>query len=211
LDAAKQPFDIKHVSEQALTMALEEAVLAVLGKQLSKASLCVLLAHSAHEQGSAPDGSRNMPNYNGYGIKAYGDQDYFESPTKEGHDATEVRVVAKFRSFKSLTDGAKAFVRLLAKNDRYAEAWARLEDGDPIGYAFALGPQTDKSKGGYYTGSNLVYSKSLARHWSYCALRSIQYGTTTDEVRRFQLAHELDADGLIGPKTRAALKVALGG
>ena len=206
MEAGKQfPFEGRVISEKALAMAIEDAVFIVLGKALPKASICILLAQSAVETGADATGKRVTANWNAYGIKAYGSQDYFESPTKEGHGATEQRIVAKFRSFPDAKSGAVAFVRLIATAPRYRDAWKKVEAGDPVGYALALG------QGGYYTGNPLVYAKGVARHWAWCALRMLNYGVTPDEIRRFQAEHSIGVDGLLGPVTRGALRVALGG
>jgi hypothetical protein len=206
------------ISERALSMALAEVAFALTGKHLSKVSLCILLAQMAQEQGVAPNGERKFPNFNGFGIKALPGQDYFESPTKEGFGATEVSTRAKFRHFGTLEDALRGYVSLLSKQPRYAKAWASLEEGDYDGFVVNLGPhkllngKQDPNWGGYFTGDPVAYITGVRRHWAHCALRSVNYGTTPDQVRVFQATHPEagKADGLIGPKTRAALKAALG-
>lgn len=213
----KIPYELHTISERALSMALADVVFALTGKHLSKVSLCILLAQMAQEQGAAPNGDRKFPNFNGFGIKALDGQDYFEAVTPER--AEMVRERKKFRSFATLEDGLRGYVSLLSKQPRYARGWAKLLEGDYDGFVVEIGPhllpngKQDPNWGGYFDGSVVIYITNVRHHWAHCALRAINYGTTPDEVKRFQAAHPLSGnpDGLIGPKTRAALKAALGG
>lgn len=181
-------------------MALEEAVIAVVGHAISKSAMCVLMAQSALETG----GFQKAANFNFGGIKASAGYDFAEWRTTEGFGDAETKVVARFRAYPDAVSGAKDFVKLLANSPRYASAWKELEAGDPIKYAFALG------KAGYFTADPTAYAKGVAREWAWCALDMMAYGHTPEEVKRFQASHGIEADGLLGPQTRAALRAALG-
>lgn len=188
------------LSQACAEMALQDALVAIVGAKLPKAAVCVLLAHSQLEVGDPS----MLPAFNFGGIKATAGYDWAEWSTKEGHGANEVRVRGKFRAYKTAQEGAEDFVRLLANSPRYARAWKKLEIGDPTSYAIELG------KAGYFTADPLAYAKLMNRLWSQCALRMLQYGVTPDEVKRFQKDHSIEADGLVGPETRGALRLALG-
>lgn len=212
----KVPRQDRVISEKALAMVLEQATYEVTGEHLSKAAVCVMLAQAAVEQGASPTGVRVTKNWNTYGLKAWNPtQDHFVSETKEGHGENEHVEVAKFRSFQTPLDGAKAYVGLIAKEERYKLAWPLLLQGDYAGYAIEIGPhylpngQLDRKRGGYYTADPTKYVAAISRRWSECALRQLNYGVSGDEIRRFQKEHNIGVDGLIGPVTRKALMVAL--
>ena len=190
------------LSRSAARMALEEAVLAIVGHTLSKSAMCVLMAQSALKTG----GFQKMANFNWGGIKYSPGYDFASWKTTEGFGDTETRIVAKFRAYPDAVTGAKDFVRFLANSPRYAKAWKELEAGDPIKYAFALGAA------GYFTADPTQYAKGVAREWAWCGLDMMSYGHTPEEVKRFQKAHPEagNADGLLGPMTRKAIKNALG-
>lgn len=216
---SKVPRQDRVISEKHLTMVLEQAAFEVTGEHLSKAAVCVMLAQAAVEQGASMTGVRTTKNWNTYGLKAWdpAHQDHFESRTKEGYGLDERTEIARFRSFQTPLDGAKAYVGLIAKEDRYKLAWPLLLKGDYAGYAREIGPhflpdgQRDKKRGGYYTADPKRYIAALSFRWAECALRQLNFGVSPDEIRRFQEEHGIGVDGDIGPVTRGALMVALGG
>lgn len=216
MEAGKQVrYEPRRVSEKALTMALADVVFTITGSHLSKVSLCILLAQMGQEQGIHPDGSRDFPNYNGFGIKWTPGNDFFEAVTPER--AEMVRERKKFRAYASLEDGLRSYVSLLAKQPRYARGWERLVAGDYDGFVEEIGPhylpngKQDPHWGGYFEAPTILYRAGVRRHWAACALRMANYGTVPDEIRRFQKDHGINVDGALGPQTRGALRLALGG
>lgn len=71
-----------------------------------------------------------------------------------------------FRAFDSLADAMAHHLSFLAR--RYGTAWQYARAGDPTAFALAL------KKGGYYTGSEVVYAGSL-RHLQAEFLREAEW------------------------------------
>lgn len=76
-----------------------------------------------------------------------------------------------FRAFDSLADAMTHHLGFLAR--RYGTAWQYAREGDPTAFALAL------KKGGYYTGSEVVYAGSL-RHLQAEFLRTADWPEAVD-------------------------------
>lgn len=187
-------------------LAVQDALLSawrsVLSQEPHRDSLALLCAHSALETARWS----RVPNYNLAGIKAVGDQDFASWTTHEG-ERNEVTIVGRFRAYPSLEEGAKGLMIFLAKNPRYAKAWASLcENADALEYAHEL------HEAGYYTAGEHAYGTIISKQHDWCMLRALGYDDTRDNVRAFQADHPpLIADGIFGPRSRAVAKALLHG
>lgn len=104
--------------------ALARAFAHVFGRRPVQGELAVLWVQSAHET----NGWRNMPNWNPSGIKAGKSYagDWRPAKTKEGHGASEVEVVERFRAYGSLELGMRDWLRILRDGYPLACAGARV-------------------------------------------------------------------------------------
>ena len=126
----------------------------------------------------------------------------------------------QFRAFRTLNEGAAAYLEVLAH--RFADAWPAVVAGDPIAFAVAL------KRAHYYTAPLDDYTRGLSSRFEELrepplrtqaqiasALERLGYeveaGGYPDAVKAFQGEHPESgsADGIVGPKTRRALRIAL--
>lgn len=205
---------------EAVRKALTEAWILKFGVQPSSDSVTVLLSHIAQETGWRACWNWNLGN-----VKAAPGQDFCElvgvwELDAHGHrvDLAKGAPGTQFRAFATLEMGVMAYLAVIAK--RFASAWPAVLAGDPHEYAVLL------KKARYYTDSVEHYAQGLVSHFEQLrepALRTkeqivvvlnrLGYATTDyiAAVKTFQREHmsEADADGIVGPKTRATLRVAL--
>ncbi|HEX6274450.1 MAG TPA: glucosaminidase domain-containing protein [Polyangiaceae bacterium] len=138
-------------TEQASSL-LAFAYQKVTGEAPTPECTALLTAQWAHETGSGS----SMVNYNFGGIKGAGpDGHSVLCSTREGWGANEVRIKDGFRAYSTAEDGALDYVALLQR--RYPEALEAAKNGDPNGMVRAL------KQGGYFTGNEAVYTRSVTR------------------------------------------------
>jgi len=205
---------------EAVRKALTEAWILKFGTQPSSDSITVLLSQIAQETGW-----RACWNYNLGNVKASKGQDYCElaGVWEIGKNGERIEIPkgapgSQFRAFATLELGVAAYLSILFKG--FASAWPAVLAGDPHEFAVLL------RKAKYYTAPLEDYSRGLMLHFEQLrepALRTkeqivlvlnrLGYATTNyvAAVKMFQKEHmsEADADGIVGPKTRAVLRVAL--
>ncbi len=131
--------------------ALRSAWSAVTGEAPSRETLAVLTAQWAHETGRGA----SMYNYNFGGIKGHGPSGLtVELKTREGWGATERTIVDGFRAYRTPTEGAIDYVKLLTS--RYKGATEAARRGDAVGFVRSL------KAGGYFTGNEAAYVRSVS-------------------------------------------------
>lgn len=210
-DSLFVPHRLTPASPREVFDALHEAWRAVIvTPNPSNESLLVLLAQWGIETGNG----RSLHNYNLGNAKRIkgepwtmlnhvweiieGRRVIFEPPHPQTH----------FRAFASLAEGAREYLEMM--HQRFAASWPEVLEGDAAGFAHALKRQR------YYTADEHAYARALKDRYTFfeeqifpinvqAALQALNYA----DVRAFQKAHGLTADGIAGPKTRAALRRAL--
>jgi Mannosyl-glycoprotein endo-beta-N-acetylglucosaminidase len=131
----------------ALAKALEE-----LPGESPEGLLDVLVAHVAHETANG----RRMYNYNFGGIKGRApDGAMAVYRTHERVGGRSVAIRDGFRAYRSIEEGAKDYVSLLAR--RYPKAIDAAADGGPRAFAVEL------HRGRYFTDSPASYARNLER------------------------------------------------
>lgn len=145
-----------------------------------------------------------------------GRRETFEPPHPQTH----------FRAFRTLDEGASAYLEILSQ--RFAKSWSAVLAGEPERFAHALKEQR------YYTADENAYARAMRARYNAAsrmivgpgatpdlmtrsgvadALGRLGYAIATDgldgSVRAFQKHARLAVDGIVGPKTRAALSAAL--
>jgi hypothetical protein len=120
------------------------------GHAPTKEQLSVLVAQWGLETGSG----RSMVGYNFGGIKGTGPSGLTVAcKTTEGYGDKTQHIVYHFRAYRNADEGAKDYVNFLAKH--YGGAMDRAVAGDAAGFVRAL------KRGGYFTGSEEVYVRSV--------------------------------------------------
>jgi hypothetical protein len=140
------------LSGQQAATALEQAWVEVTGKPARKETIAVLTAQWAHETGHGA----SMYNYNFGGIKGRGPSGLtVHLKTREGWGQSERRIVDGFRAYRTASEGAVDYVKLLTT--RYKTAVVAAEQGDAAGFVKGL-----KARG-YFTGNESAYVRSVDR------------------------------------------------
>jgi len=145
------PVKTELTTEQASAL-LSSAYQRVTGEAPTAECTALLTAQWAHETGRGG----SMYNYNFGGIKGASAEGHSVlCKTKEGWGASEVRIKDGFRAYQTGEAGALDYVSLLER--RYPEALEAAQRGDSTGMVSAL------KQGGYFTGNEAQYTKSVAR------------------------------------------------
>lgn len=143
--AASTPLSLERAGE-----ALSSAWRSLHGEDPPEKLVAVLVGQVSVETG----GGRGMLNYNFGGIKGSGPSGLsYQSRTTEGYGPTEHKIRARFRAYRSAEEGATDYLRLL--QSRFGSALEKAKEGDAPGYVGEL------KKAGYFTGSELAYTRAV--------------------------------------------------
>ncbi len=132
--------------------ALREAWTQQFGTAPREETVAVLTAQWSHETGNG----HSMFNYNFGGIKGVGPSGLsVQQRTREGYGDHEKTIRDHFRAYQNATEGASDYLSLLAR--KYPQAVEAAHEGKPAQFVREL------KKGGYFTGSESAYIKSVER------------------------------------------------
>lgn len=160
------PDVVKTLQEGEAAYALRKAWYKVYGTYPSDKSLAVLWAKSALETGRwkfihcynfgnikkkwptkySPDDGHFFCMYR-CGEVLNGKHEMFDPPHFQTH----------FRGYKTVEDGAEDYLRFVSQQKRYAKAWDKVVQGDPVGYSHEL------RVAGYYTADEQRYTAGVVR------------------------------------------------
>ncbi len=202
---------------RAVQAALTAAWAVKFGNAPPPNAVAVLLSQIHIETGLKACWNWNLGN-----VKAAKGQDYTElAGVWEVIDGKRVDLPkgapgTQFRAFASLEDGVRAYLDVLYH--RFSKSWPAVLKGDPGRFAELLRAQ------GYYTAPLDHYRAGMLRFFDLyaepaltakgdisAALSSLGYDVASYDtaVRSFQEDAGLTVDGLVGPKTRGAIRQAL--
>jgi flagellum-specific peptidoglycan hydrolase FlgJ len=140
------------LSGEQASSAIAQAWTAHFGTPPSRATVAILTAQWAHETGAG----KSMFNYNFGGIKGAGPTGLTVSQTtREGWGDTRRTIVDNFRAYRTPLEGATDYISLLGR--RFSGAIQAAERGDATGFVRGL------KTGGYFTGNEQVYARSIAQ------------------------------------------------
>ena len=190
-------------------------------------SVSVLLAQIAQETGFRACWNFNLGNVKASAAGSVADAyDYCElEGVWEIENGARVDLIkgapgTQFRAFATLDEGAAFYLATLFRH--FAAAWPAVVAGDPLEFAVAL------KRAHYYTAPLEDYARGLSARFEElrepplhtqaqiaAALERVGYeveaGGYPDAVKQFQADHPEcgNVDGIVGPKTRRALRTAI--
>lgn len=147
------------ISETQMAQAVIESWKQLFGSTPSKQQVGLVMA-----QNSLETGHRNsMWNYNigNLTTDGKGSYDFYDDlTTKEQiHPGDWQPRNLKYRSYSSLIDGVKDYLRLLS-GKHYSKAWDNILNPNPVAFSKAL------KESGYYTANEAPYTKSIVQLYS---------------------------------------------
>jgi hypothetical protein len=149
------------MDEEDAALHLARAWRTVFDTHPSEQTLSVLWAQWAHETARG----RRMHAYNFAGIKGTGPSGASVVVwTREGASSSDL-VRRTFRAYRTPSEGASDYVRLLA--NRYPSALRAARDGNAFGFVSAL------DTGGYFTADTRAYLRAVTSLSSECRRRGI--------------------------------------
>jgi hypothetical protein len=204
---------------EAVRKALTDAWTIRFSVQPSSDSISVLLSQIAQETGWRACWNWNLGN-----VKAAAGQDFceldgvWEIVNGQRVELPKGAPGTQFRAFPTLEAGVTAYLNVMTR--RFSSAWIAVLAGDPFEFAVLL------KKANYYTAPVEDYARGLVNRFEelrepalrtqaqiILVLNRLGYATTNyiEAVKMFQKEHmsPADADGIVGPRTRATLRVAL--
>jgi len=201
------------VTNSQMKAALSQSWQRLWSETPSEKSLYILLAHWSLETG----GGSKMIQYNVGNKKAklngsWGDFTVFQ--TYEIINGVRVDMQDAFRAYPSLDAGCDDYLKGLRGNGNFARAFPAIIAGDPVDFAHQL------KLARYYTADEKLYkSAMLSRYYAFAAdgkyldkeslgdaLTSLGFA----DVKSYQLARGLTADGIAGTITRGTLALEVG-
>jgi len=154
------PDNNRDLEQGEAAVALREAWHNIYGEYPSDRALALLWSQSALETGRwrsihcfnfgnirkvhNPDDGHYFTMYDGNEI-IKGKTIWFKPPEPLSH----------FRGYKTVTEGAEDYIKLVSQRPRYAKAWAMVMAGDPVGYCREL------KAAGYFTANLEHYTKPV--------------------------------------------------
>jgi hypothetical protein len=160
------------VSEAQMAQAINEAWSELFGNHPTKDQVALIMAQNSLETGNRKSMWNN--NIGNITTNGEGNFDFYDDLTTDEQVQPGVwkKKNLKYRSYRSLKDGAKDYLKLL-KSPRYAQVWQHLKNPDPIAFSKAL-------KGaGYYTANEEPYTKSIAKLYNQYSNKK-QYSTENE-------------------------------
>lgn len=141
------------MSSGAIRGALSEAHRRMHGRPMPPRMLDILSAHVAHETARG----ERMFNFNFGGIKGAGPTGLTARyGTTEVLEGESTKIVDGFRAYRSATEGAMDYLKLL--EGRYSSAVDEAQRGDVAGFSTAL------KRSGYYTADVADYTRAMQAH-----------------------------------------------
>lgn len=163
-----------NVSEEEMVNAIIQAWHSMFGDLPSKEQVTMILAQNALETGHR----KSMWNYNVGNITTdgKGQYDFYDLTTQEQIEPGNWKSMnMKFRSYPSLIDGVKDYLKFLSSG-HYAESWKHILNPNPVEFSKAL------KKAGYYTADEVPYTKMLTSLFS-----SLSKSNVYDKVKQKSL------------------------
>ena len=204
------------IDHEELRQSLTRAWMEIVGDEPASDAISILIAQSALETGRWA----KCMNYNLGGIKSAKGQLYTTYMTHEIISGIKTLMRDNFRAWHNLDDAAKSFVSLLHRKWPLAIAAAQAGDVDKFVHELKTGQNKTSSHDDYFTASEAAYVIGVrARFDEYrepClatqgevieALYILGYRSFYAEaLMDFQKANGLLDDGVLGSKTRAAIR-----
>ena len=155
------------IDPESAGAALSKAYASLTGSKPKPAVLNLLLAQWGLETGNG----KAVHNFNfGNQKSASGDEYYQEFEAGEIVDGQEQKSVMHFAAYKTIDDGALAYVKLLQRRPQW---WAGLQSGDPHTFVSGLVAVAGQH---YFTADPTKYLKTLSDELPKFAVIAKRYG-----------------------------------
>ena len=163
------PNTLTPIDPESAGAALSKAYASLTGSKPKPAVLNLLLAQWGLETGNG----KSVHNFNfGNQKSASGDEYYQEFEAGEIVDGQEQKSVMHFAAYKTIDDGALAYVKLLQRRPQW---WAGLQSGDPHTFVSGLVAVAGQH---YFTADPAKYLKTLSDELPKYAAIAKRYGSS---------------------------------